>query len=72
MSGSTAGMLGGGGGGGLPINRSMTQAPRVTGEVVVPFAVTFRTAACVSRPPRTLPSGSGTRRTSTPFTGGRP
>jgi hypothetical protein len=45
MSGSTAGTLFGGGGGGWPKMRSIIQAPRTTGEVVVPFAVTFSTAA---------------------------
>src|SRR5438445_8928161 len=42
----------------LPI--SSTQAPRRTGEVVVPLAVTFSTLAIVSTPPRWLPGGSGT------------
>ena len=47
-------------------------APRGTGEVVVPFAVTFSTAACVSNPPRGQPGGSGTRRTCAPLTPGTP
>src|SRR5213595_3840155 len=54
VSGSTAGTLLGGGGGGLPSIRSMIQAPRTTGEVVVPLAVTLRTLACVKMPPRGL------------------
>ena len=72
VSGSTAGTLGGGGGGGWPRMRSMIHAPRRTGEVVVPLAVTLSTLACVSRPPRGLSAGSGTRRSATPSTGGRP
>ena len=70
MSGSTAGTLGGGGGGGWPMSRSMTQAPRTTGEVVVPFALTFKIAACVSRPPKGLPAGSATLRMAEPLSGG--
>ena len=59
----------------MPSSRSKTHAPRTTGEVVVPFAVTFSTAACVSTPPRTDPgpaSGSGTVRIATPSTPGTP
>ena len=48
----------------------MTQAPRMTGEVVVPLAVTLSTAACVMKPPRTLPAGKETLRSFTPSTGG--
>ena len=68
VSGSTAGTLGGGGGGGSPRMRSMIHAPRITGEVVVPLAVTFSTVAWVSSPPRTLSAGSFTGRSSTPST----
>ena len=50
----------------------MIQAPRRTGEVVVPLAVTFSTLAWVSSPPRGLSAGSGTRRRATPSTPGRP
>ena len=46
-SGSMAGMFGGGGSGGWPSKRSITNAPRGTGEVVVPLAVIFKMAACV-------------------------
>jgi hypothetical protein len=72
VSGSTAGTLGGGGGGGWPSRRSMIQAPRITGDVVVPLAVIFRMLACVSRPPRGLSAGSFTGRIATPSTGGNP
>jgi len=41
---------------------------RVTGEVVVPFAVSLWIAACPNRPPRRLSSGSAIFRTSTPWT----
>src|SRR4051812_30972549 len=66
-SGSTAG-TGGGGGTGVPSKLSRTHTPRVTGEVVVPFAVTLRRLACVITPPRTEPSGRATRRNCTPLT----
>ena len=72
MSGSTAGTLAGGGGGGSPMMRSMTQAPRTTGEVVVPLLVTLRIAAWVRRPPSGLPAGSETLRIAEPWSGGRP
>ena len=36
----------------------MTNAPRFTGEVVVPLAVVFSTAAIVRNPPRGLVAGS--------------
>ena len=39
-------------GGGVPRMRSSTHAPRTTGEVVVPLAVTLSTLAIVSTPPR--------------------
>ena len=45
MSGSTAGTLAGGGGEGLPRMRDMIHAPRFTGDVVVPLAVTLSTLA---------------------------
>src|SRR5262245_1028130 len=60
MSGSRAGTLAGGLGGGVPRIRSSTQAPRVIGDVVVPFAVTFITLAIVITPPRWLSGGSAT------------
>ncbi len=41
-----------------PRIRSMIQTPRITGEVVVPFAVTLRMLACVMIPPRTESFGS--------------
>ena len=50
----------------------MTQLPRRTGEVTVPLAVTFRMAACVSRPPRGLSFGSGTGTNSSLVTPGMP
>ena len=49
-----------------PTMRSMIHLPRMTGEVVVPLAVTFRTLAWVIRPPRGLLAGSVTRRIETP------
>ena len=52
VSGWMAGTSAGGCGGGVPRMRSSTQAPRSTGEVVVPLAVTFSTLAIVSTPPR--------------------
>ena len=64
--------MGGGGGGFWPRMRSMIHAPRRTGDVVVPFAVTLSTAACVRNPPRGLSLGNGVRRKATPCTGGRP
>ena len=67
-----AGRLPGVDGGGVPRMRSSTQAPRVTGDVLVPLAVTFSTPAIVSAPPRWLPGGSGTRRNSHPLTPGMP
>jgi hypothetical protein len=42
--------------------RSLIQTPRVTGEVVVPLAVTFNTAAWVRKAPRGLSAGKETRR----------
>ena len=60
----------GGGGISKPTIRSMIHLPRSTGEVVVPFAVTFSTLAWVIRPPRTLCAGSATRRMATPSTPG--
>ena len=72
VSGSIVGTLGGGGGGGRPSTRSMIQAPRSTGEVVVPLAVTLSTLAWVIRPPLTQPGGSATRRSATPSTAGMP
>src|SRR4051812_32709819 len=70
ISGSTAGTLGGGGGGGSPIRCFMIHAPRITGEVVVPFDVTRMIAPCVSKPPYGLPAGSGAFRIREPVTGG--
>ena len=72
ISGSTAGTVSGGGGGGSPSSRAITQAPRFTGEVEVPLAVTFKMAPCVSRPPRGEPAGRGTSRTAEPLTGESP
>ena len=69
-SGSMAGTSGGGGSGGRPTIFRCTHAPRFTGEVVVPLAVTFSTLACVRMPPRWQPAGSGTRRTAAPATPG--
>ena len=46
------GTFGGGGLGGRPTMFRSTHAPRTTGEVLVPLAVTFSTLACVSTPPR--------------------
>jgi len=66
------GTPGGGGGGFCPRMRSMIHAPRSTGDVVVPLAVTLSTAACVMSPPRGLSAGNGIRRKATPGTDGRP
>jgi len=66
--GFTAGTEAGGGGTCWPKMRSIIQTPRSTGEVVVPFAVTFNTLACVSSPPRTESGGSCTRRIAEPST----
>ena len=71
-SGSTAGIPGGGGEGGSPRRRSMTHFPRLTGEVVVPLAVTYIIAAFAIKPPRGLPAGRGTRRMALPWTPGMP
>ena len=71
MSGSTAGTLSGGFGGGWPSSRVITQAPRITGDVFVPLAVTFWIAACVRRPPSGLPGGTGTLRTAWPESGSK-
>jgi len=49
----------------------MIHAPRTTGEVVVPFAVTFKMAACVRSPPYGLSGGSGTLRSAEPVRGAR-
>jgi hypothetical protein len=46
------------------------QCPRNTGDVVVPFAVTFNTLACVNNPPRTLSGGKATFRIRDPTTPG--
>ena len=55
-----------------PSRRAITNAPRGTGEVVVPLAVIFKMAACVRKPPRGEPGGSFTRRISGPLTPGMP
>ena len=65
-----AGTSGGGGSGGLPTIFRMTQAPRFTGEVTVPLAVTFSTRPASETPPRWLSGGSGTRRIADPSTPG--
>src|SRR5262249_40087590 len=72
LSGSTAGTPEGGGDGGVPRMRSSTQAPRVTGEVLVPLAVTFSTLAMVMTPPRWLSGGNATLRNACPSTPGMP
>jgi len=46
-----AGTSPGGGSGGRPTIFRITQAPRFTGDVTVPFAVTFNTLAWVRKPP---------------------
>ncbi len=56
----------------MPSTFFKTHAPRKTGEVVVPLAVTFRMLACVRRPPRGLSGGSGTLRNSSPLTASMP
>ena len=63
---------GGGGGDGRPNKFDTTKFPRGMGDVVVPFAVTFNTLACVSKPPRGLSDGSATRRISCPVTSATP
>lgn len=45
VSGSMPPAFGGGGGAGVPMTRSSNQAPRSTGDVFAPFAVTFRMLA---------------------------
>lgn len=72
MSGSIAGTSAGGFGGGFPRMRSITHTPRVTGDVVVPLALTFRTLAIVNTPPRWLPSGSVTLWNANPSKPGMP
>ena len=72
MSGSTAATPDGGGAGGVPRMRSSTQAPRVTGDVLVPLAVTFSTLAIVNTPPRWLSAGNLTLRNACPSTPGMP
>jgi len=52
--------------------RSITHAPRRTGDVVVPFAVTLSTPAIVISPPRGEPAGNATRRSADPSTGASP
>ncbi len=66
-SGSTAG-TGGGGGEGWPRIRSMIQAPRSTGEVVVPLAALISTLVWVKSPPWMLSFGNSTLRSATPRT----
>ena len=44
----------------------------MTGEVVVPLAVTLSTLACVINPPRGLSGGTFTLRMFTPLTPGMP
>ena len=65
-------LFNGGGGGSMPRMRSMTRTPRTTGEVLVPFALTFKTLAWVKTPPRWLSGGSLTFCRSTPLTPGMP
>ncbi len=72
MSGSTAGTAAGGLGGGSPTMFFMIQAPRITGEVVVPLAVTFMIAPWVINPPWGLHSGNGALRSPDPSTDFRP
>ncbi len=71
VSGSTAGTPGGGGGSGLPMIRSMIQAPRRTGDVADPLAVTLSTLASVSYTPRGESSGRVLRQSAEPPTAGR-
>ena len=47
----------------------MAHAPRSTGEVVVPLAVTLSTLACVNTPPRTSPRAAGRGGTHRPDAG---
>ena len=70
--GDTGSMLGGGGGIGVPSRRSATHTPRLTGEVIVPLAVTFIGAAWVQMPPNGEPAGSSTSRSAKPSTPGMP
>lgn len=72
MSGSIAGTLSGGEGGVVPRMRSRTHAPRNTGEVVVPLAVTLSTPAIVNTPPRWLPGGRVVLRNVQPSTPAMP
>ena len=52
------------------MSRTMIQAPRTTGEVVAPLVVTFKMAACVSKPPSGLFFGSVTFCIAEPLRGG--
>ena len=69
MSGVIASIPDGGGGTWIPIILSIIQAPRITGEVVVPLAVTLKTLACVISPPRGESFGSSTLRNLVPSNG---
>ncbi len=72
VSGSRPSTPAGGGGAGCPNRFASTKLPRGTGDVVVPFAVTFSTLACVSSPPRGRSAGNATRRMCCPSTAGNP
>ena len=72
VSGVIASTPDGGGGMCRPMMRSITQAPRTTGEVVVPLAVTRSTLACVIRPPRGESFGSATFLNLMPSNGSSP
>ena len=63
-------MLGGGGVGVFPRMRSITHTPRITGEVLVPLAVTLSTLPWDRNPPLGEPAGSFTLRISIPVTPG--
>ena len=69
---SSAGTFAGGGGGGVPRKFASTNRPRFTGEVRSGFDVTSSALPCVSMPPRGLPAGSVTLRSSSPVTSGMP
>ena len=72
VSGSSLATSAGGGGGETPRMRSQIQWPRRIGDVLAPSVVTLSTLAWVSSPPRWLPGGRATQRSSDPTTGGSP
>ena len=56
----------------FPRIRSITHTPRITGEVLVPLAVTLSTLPCDKNPPRGESTGKFTLRIPTPRIPGTP